>query len=200
MSKPGPNYKSASRQSGASLIEVVVTAFIFAIGLLGYAALQNRTLKAELESYQYVEAMLHLEWIAHQIRSNRDAAGCYGLVDTDFVGTGYSDTYSCSSYGTAVTQAQAVDDINQWDDLLKGSGETLNGQASGGLINARGCISFDGTDTFEIAVVWQGLVESSALTQTNCAADQYADADGNTAGNLTLRAAVYTVILPDFEG
>ena len=183
-------------QRGSSLIEVLVTMLIFAIGLLGFAALQNRAQRSELEAYQRVEAIHAVDWLAAQIRSNRSAAGCYGLVGTTFVGTGYDTTYSCSDYGTAETQAQVAADVNAWDDMLKGSSETLGGTATGGLINARGCITYDGVDTLEITLVWQGLVETTSIEGlTTCAEDQF----GDFADNYTLRFMTYSILLADFE-
>lgn len=183
-------------QRGSSLIEVLVTMLIFAIGLLGFAALQNRAQRTELEAYQRVEAINLIDWIAAQVRSNREAAGCYGLVGTTYVGTGYTGTYSCSDYGTAVTQAQVADDVNAWDDMLKGVSESLDGVNTGGLINARGCIEYDGVDTIDITLVWQGVVETTSLEGlTTCAESEF----GDFANNYTLRYMTYSILIADFE-
>ncbi len=185
------------KQQGSSLIEIVVTMLIFAIGLLGFSALQGRAQKAELESYQRVEAVNLINWMAAQIKSNPAAVGCYGYsnLGTAYVGTGYDATYACSSYGTTETQAQVVSDVNTWDDMLDGVGESSGGTATGGLVNARSCINYDGVNnTLEIALVWQGLVETTAITETDCAESAFGGFDSNT----TVRSMVYTVRLADF--
>ncbi|MDG1819910.1 MAG: prepilin-type N-terminal cleavage/methylation domain-containing protein [Porticoccaceae bacterium] len=51
------SYKTRFRNTkvrGFTLIEVLVTLQVFSVGLLGYAALQSRVVKAQLEVYQQV--------------------------------------------------------------------------------------------------------------------------------------------------
>ena len=142
-------YGDSSR--GFSIIEVLITLLVFSVGLLGYASLQNRAQKAQLEVYQRVYALNLVDYMVDQIRSNPLAQGCYGLAATE-VGTGFSGSYSCSSYGTAETQAQVVDAVNEWSDLLKGTGEVIDGTSVGGLLNARGCIVYDNVNqTYRLA-------------------------------------------------
>lgn len=177
------------RSGGFSIIEVLITLLVFSVGLLGYASLQNRAQKAQLEVYQRVYALNLVDYIVDQIRSNPAAQGCYGLSGAE-VGTGFSGSYSCSSYGTADTQAQVADAVNEWSDLLKGSGEVSGGTSVGGLLNARGCIVYDDVnETYTISVVWQGLVETVAPA-TTCGNSSYGGATSK------LRRAVTYVLQP----
>lgn len=166
-------HRSRNSSRGFSIIEVLITLLVFSVGLLGYASLQNRAQKSQLEIYQRVYALNLVDYMVDQIRSNPLAQGCYGLATTE-VGTGFSGSYTCSAYGTAQTQAQVVDAVNEWSDLLKGTGEVINGTSVGGLLNARGCIVYDSVnETYTVSVVWQGLVETIAPTSTNCGATSY---------------------------
>lgn len=181
-----------SRSSGFTLIEVLVTLLIFSIGLLGYAALQSRAQQAQIEVYQRVYALNLVDYMVDQIRSNPLARGCYGLATVE-VGTGYSSTYSCSSYGTADTQAQVASAVNNWSSLLQGAGEVAAGDNIGGLLNARGCIVYDDVnEAYRVSVVWQGLVETVAPTATTCGSTSY----GGSASKLR-RAVTYLLQMPD---
>ena len=184
-----------SRHSGFTLIEVLVTLLIFTIGLLGYAALQSRAQQAQIEVYQRVYALNLVDYMVDQIRSNPEARGCYGLATVE-VGTGYSSAYSCSSYGTADTQAQVVSAVNTWSSLLQGAGEVSAGANVGGLLNARGCIVYDDVnEAYRVSVVWQGLVETVAPTATTCGNTSY----GGSASKLR-RAVTYLLQMPDLGG
>ena len=181
----------SARAKGFTLIEVLITLLVFSVGLLGYASLQNRAQKAQLEVYQRVYALNLVDYIVDQIQSNPAAQGCYGLANVE-VGTGYSGSYSCSSYGTTETQAQVITAVNEWSDLLKGSNEVVAGNNVGGLLNARGCIFYDAVnETYTVSVVWQGLVETIAPTSTTCGNTNY----GGAASKLR-RAVTYIVQTP----
>jgi type IV pilus assembly protein PilV len=183
-----------SRSKGFSIIEVLITLLVFSVGLLGYASLQDRAQKAQLEVYQRVYALNLIDYIVDQIRANPAAQGCYGLAAVE-VGTGYSSSYSCSSYGTADTQAQVIEAVNEWSDLLKGAGEVAAGNNVGGLLNARGCIIYDNVnETYTVSVVWQGLVETVAPTTTSCGNTSY----GGSSSKLR-RAVTYNLQTPSLD-
>ena len=190
--RPGmTNLRSRAKTRGFSIIEVLITLLVFSVGLLGYASLQNRAQKAQLEVYQRVYALNLIDYMTDQIRANPAAQGCYGLAGVE-VGSGYSGSYSCSSYGTTGTQAQVVAAVNEWSDLLKGSGEVVAGNNVGGLLNARGCIVYDNVnETYTVSVVWQGLVETVAPTSTNCGSTSY----GGSTSKLR-RAVTYQLQTP----
>lgn len=192
--RPGmtnPRSVARTKTRGFSIIEVLITLLVFSVGLLGYASLQDRAQKAQLEVYQRVYALNLIDYMVDQIRANPAAQGCYGLAGIE-VGSGYSGSYSCSSYGTAETQAQVAAAVNEWSDLLKGSGEVSAGNNVGGLLNARGCIVYNNVnETYTVSVVWQGLVETIAPTSTDCGIAGY----GGSASKLR-RALTYRLQTP----
>lgn len=192
--RPGmtnPRSVARTKTRGFSIIEVLITLLVFSVGLLGYASLQDRAQKAQLEVYQRVYALNLIDYMVDQIRANPAAQGCYGLAGVE-VGSGYSGSYSCSSYGTAETQAQVAAAVNEWSDLLKGSGEVSAGNNVGGLLNARGCIVYNNVnETYTVSVVWQGLVETVAPTSTDCGIAGY----GGSASKLR-RALTYRLQTP----
>ena len=180
--------------AGFTLIELLVTLTIIAIGLLGLGALQVRIHTADLEAYDRAQALILLDAMVNRINANRQTAPCYAITAPAGIPyLGYADanhvgSISCAGFGDANTQQMAVDDLNEWDQMLKGATETVAGNATGGALGARGCISFDAvTSTYTIAVAWQGMNETVVPTV----------ACGNNAyGTETLRRVVWTTFKP----
>ncbi|HEY0563491.1 MAG TPA: prepilin-type N-terminal cleavage/methylation domain-containing protein, partial [Methylophilus sp.] len=52
--------KNVYKQQGSTLLEVLITIVILAIGLLGLAGLQSRLHVSEMESYQRAQALVLL--------------------------------------------------------------------------------------------------------------------------------------------
>ncbi|MEX1080644.1 MAG: type IV pilus modification protein PilV [Halofilum sp. (in: g-proteobacteria)] len=174
---------------GVGMIEVLVALVIIAVGLLGLAGAQLQAQKAEIESYQRTQALLLLEDIASRIRANRTTAHCY---ETDsYVGHG-ADPDDCAGWGTSATRALADRDMDDWDALLEGQAEMLDGDSVGAMTQARGCVTYDPTEEdFTVTVVWQGEVVTEEPA-SGCAAGEYGD-DG-------LRRAVSTQLtIPDLD-
>lgn len=181
----------SSTVRGFSLIEVLIAIVVLAIGLLGLAKLQVGSRQYETESYQRAQAVILLQDMANRLNSNRRAAACY-VITTDttngapWFGSGYSSTPACST-GTTAEQNTAVADMTQWDQLLKGASETVGGANVGGIIGARGCVSYDAVnDEYIVTLAWQGLMQTAAPPGLTCGKDQY--------GNDTQRRAVSTVV------
>lgn len=165
------------RQRGFSLIEVLVSMLILVFGLLGLLGLQARAQIATFESYQRGQAMILVQDMADRLATNRKAALCYQITTntatgTPYFGTGYNPTPTCTaSVGTTVTRALAAADMVAWNDALKGAAETSGADKVGGIIGARGCISYDAaTNSYRIAVAWQGMAATVAPTAGDTAA------------------------------
>lgn len=169
---------------GTSMIEVLVTLVIVAIGLLGLAGLQSRLQISEMETYQRAQALILLNDMASRLAANRNNAVTY--VTGGAVGVGMD----CTTLGTNTRQQQ---DATAWCDALQGAAETLNGSNVGAMVGGRGCIEDLGDGrSFLVTVAWQGLTPISAPTPT-CGQNQYNTADTGCVNDLC-RRAITTII------
>ena len=161
------------------MIEVLVTVVVLLIGLLGMAVLMARGQKAEAESYQRAQALLVLQDMAARLNANRSVAQCYitSAYPTPYMGTGSTAVPACG-IGTPAAYTLANQDLIEWNDLLIGATETLDGNNVGTLKDARGCITVDPTNSrlYTVSVAWQGLTTTvapdAALT---CGQNLYGD-------------------------
>jgi len=71
--------QTLKQQAGVSLIEVLITIIIMAIGLLGIAGLQNTSLKFSYESYLRTQGSFLAYDLIDRIRANPDG-GPYNLA------------------------------------------------------------------------------------------------------------------------
>ncbi|HZW86793.1 MAG TPA: type IV pilus modification protein PilV [Gallionella sp.] len=199
-----------NRQSGFSMIEVVVTLIILLLGLLGLVGVMIKSQRSELESYQRVQALIMLQDIAGRIEANRNVASCYALTGTSgtpYLGTTGAAILPCAT-GTPQQQTQFNNDSTAWNQLLLGAAETLSASSVGSIIGARGCISYDdttklispttgspvpGTGIYTIAVAWQGL-DTTAIATSNCAQGLYGNDAQRRVVSSTLRIGSLTAL------
>jgi type IV pilus assembly protein PilV len=176
----------AKHARGFSMIEVLVTIVIIAIGLLGLAGVQARLQLSEMESYQRSQALMLLQDMANRIATNRRNAGDYVTGTASPLGTG--DTTSCTTLTT--TQQK---DACEWSNALKGAAETFGSDSVGAMIGARGCIEDLGGSQYLITVTWQGLTPISAPAAA-CGQNLYNGAAGKACVNDLCRRAVTTIV------
>lgn len=170
---------------GVSLIEVLVTIVILAVGLLGLAGLQMRLQISEVESYQRTQALILLEDMSNRIAINRANAADYAGGP---YGTGDAQPTACAGTGQAL-------DVCEWSNALKGAAEIADGANVGAMIGARGCVYDLGTgNQYMITIVWQGMTPIAAPA-SNCGQGLYdsATGEGNCTGDLC-RRAVSTIV------
>jgi len=110
-------FKSISRQKGIGLIEVLVSVFILASGLLGLAALQTQSLRFSHESYMRTLASILASDMADRIRVNSTEA----LVTDNYVhalGANTSGTATACEDNACNSSNLAAYDYKQWSDQL----------------------------------------------------------------------------------
>lgn len=166
----------ASRQGGATLIEVLVSLIILMVGLLGLVGVMIQSQRSQVESYQRVQALLLVQDIASRINTNKASAACYVLAT--YIGTGNSSVPTGCATGTADQQALVALDLAEWRDLLLGASEVAtNGDKVGAILGARGCITLDATtNMYQVSVAWQGGGMTAAPPATvTCGKDLYGD-------------------------
>lgn len=178
-----PEVAMPETMRGTSMIEVLVTLVIVAIGLLGLAGLQSRLQVSEMEAYQRAQALILLNDMASRVAANRNNAATY--VTGGAVGSGMD----CGTIGTNTRQEQ---DATAWCNALQGAGETLGVSRVGAMVGGRGCIEAIGADSFLITVAWQGLTPISAPVPT-CGQGAYGAAGSACAGDLC-RRVITTIV------
>lgn len=167
------------RSSGFSMIEVLITMFILMFGLLGAVCLMSAGQKAELESYQRIQAVMLLQDMVGRINANRKVAGCYAITDITsgaaYVGTAATAAAANCTLGTPDQNARAISDLTDWGNNLLGTSEVLGGNNVGAMVGARGCVSYDAiNDVYLVSVAWQGLSSTVATSPgLSCASTAY---------------------------
>lgn len=186
---------SSLRQSGASLIEVLVTLVIVAFGLLGIVGMQARLQVSEMESYQRSQALLLLNDMANRIAINRKNHSAYQDSASTASPLGVGTT--CADITAVSTTAVAQNDLREWCEALKGASENQGSAKVGAMLGGRGCIEQVGTAsavTYRVTVAWQGLTPiASPPTAIACGANSY-DSNGTSCVNDLCRRVVTTVV------
>jgi type IV pilus assembly protein PilV len=186
-------------QRGITLVEVLVTLVILAIGLLGLVALQARVQVLQAEAYQRAQALMLLKDMAGRLANNRNNAAEY-VTDADApVGTGVN----CANIDLLDPRAEA--DLIQWCTALQGAGEALGAANVGAMLGGRGCVEDAGSGAFLISVAWQGLAAlppppsdpDAVITPPACASGLYNGDEGPCIDDQCRRVATTVVIIPD---
>ena len=162
--------KLSACQPGFTLIEVLVTLVIVALGLLGLGALQVNTMNNSFETYQRALVTAIVEDMAARIRMNHRSAltGSYELA---------LDSSPCSDDPLSLTTVQA--DICAWKTQIDGGIEVASeSRRVGAPMGARGCIerlpSNGGGTWIRVSVAWVGITPQSETAAT-CGADEMGD-------------------------
>ena len=96
----------ARRQRGVTLIEILVTLLVLAVGLMGLAALQGFSLQAGQISYLRTQATNFAYEVADHARANRSVVGASGSIpNADFWNDRVADLLPG---GTVAVNANAV--------------------------------------------------------------------------------------------
>lgn len=137
------------RQAGFSLVEIMVSMVILAVGLLGLAGLQAKSHEMEVESFSRAQAMVLVQDMSDRLLANIANArtGQY-VID----GVGAPASGLCTAPATTLDR-----DLCAWDSELRGAAEQVGGTSVGAVANARGCIEWDGANNlYTVSVAWQG--------------------------------------------
>jgi len=144
-------------QSGATLIEILVSLIILLVGLLGLIGLMVQSQRAQLESYQRVQALLLVQDMVARINNNRIAADCYQVTGA-LTAASAAPVAATGCPGSVNQKARATQDLVDWQNLLAGAAETSGGNSVGAVLAASGCITKNAaTGVFQVSVAWQGV-------------------------------------------
>lgn len=165
------------RESGLTMIEVLVTFVILAVGVLGVVSLLATSKTSEFESVQRARAVTLADSMLEKIRANPASLDIYASdpnnpVLTPVVGA-YGATVPSPDCRTAFCAPDdlAAFDLWLWKQELLGAPVTamMSGSVTptAGLAQVNGCISFapfpgdQNTGVLRVIVQWEGLQETT---------------------------------------
>ena len=168
------------RQAGFTLIEVLVTFLLTAIGLLGLASLQVSTINNGFEAQQRAMVTALVDDMAERARMNPEGvkSGTYQSFDPEA---------PCPNTDPATDslspEERAAQDQCQWAAMLRGLSVRAAETDASGLsapIGAMGCLETrarpGGETVVRVAVAWQGLTTQVA-PYAGCGVGQFINAD-----------------------
>lgn len=148
---------------GFTLIEVLVTVFVVAIGLLSAAALQAMSKKAAFDAVQRTTASALAQDIVERIHGNSARLADYASQGASINASNPPDEVDCASTADC-SDAQIVGyDLWQWWRGLDGANETIDDgggelSSAGGLRTATGCISREASSCrVTVTIAWRGV-------------------------------------------
>lgn len=154
------------KQNGLSMIEVLVTITILSIGLLGTAALQIQSKRANLGSVERTLASMLINDMFERMRANPGSFNEYltRLEPGDEVGKG-----SISKPSPACTAVEPCDltelatwDVWDWEQSLIGASEVSGSANTGGLVLPLACMTGPpggGPGLYRLVINWRGHSE-----------------------------------------
>lgn len=111
-------------QSGFTLLEVLITMVVMALGLLGYAGLQMASLKNSASAYQRSQATILAYDMIDRMRANKAQA----------VGGAYSIVMGASPGGSGVAGADLIDWKTLVQNALPGGDAQITVDAAGNVL------------------------------------------------------------------
>lgn len=104
-------------QAGTGLVSIMIAMFVIMVSVLGYVAMQVRSLQTVTASRLQTQAITIAYSITDGIRANRPAALA---GDYDGALTPQATTVTCEGLSASCTGSQiAADDMNAWSEMLK---------------------------------------------------------------------------------
>ena len=158
-------------QSGFTLIETLVAAFILAVGIMGIVSLLSLSKVSQHESIQRTRAVVLAEDILERIRRNPAAMSVYDMgLSAPLGGASIGAEPVPNCYSTTCTPTElATHDLWAWERLLDGTSAIVTDSSAStiGLRNVNACVNFtadngrENTGIVDVVIQWQGLQETS---------------------------------------
>ena len=182
-----PSGDRRTRQRGFTMVEVMITVLILAVGMLAIAGLQMTAKRSGQQAWQRSLAILLADNMIERIRANPAAVEDYhtGLGDGALGGGSIDEEPTDCAAGECSAQEMAEWDLWNWERRLDGAAiQDADDNDAGGLIEPHGCIVFEeagaaapNTGRLRVVVSWRGLTDTADAVQ---AGDACGEAEAGT--------------------
>ena len=147
-----------NKQSGFTLIEVMISVFIISFGILGMASMQITSKRVGLDALQRSIAVTAAHDILERMAANKVLVDSYAGF-TVGGGTITTEPNNCRT-GICTAGGILLRDMWEWEQALDGGTEVFDDNGTdvsvGGLINPKGCITQDATTGIvTVTVAWE---------------------------------------------
>ena len=137
------------KQAGVSMIELMVSLFIFSVGLLGFATLQTRSLQEGFDSGQRSVVLWRTQELSDRMRANGDQLDTYvaavnNAAICNAVPTRCADYWDGGAVAGAACTATQMATFDVWDVLCNGEDATEDVLIDSDITLA--CVDRDATD------------------------------------------------------
>ncbi len=165
----------SGNSQGFSLIEVLVSMMVFAIGILGTASLQTVAKRANFDAVQRTTASQLAFDIFERMRANPAALSSYLAAPGAALGVKNVMAMPVKDCKASVCTPQEFASRDQWEWQLSLNGalELKDNANSGGLADATACVTgpADGSSgMYAVTIVWRGISEVPTSQTIACGA------------------------------
>lgn len=182
-----------SKQAGVTFIEVLVSFFILATGILGAVAVQASAQKGSFDAMQRSVATMYAQNIIERIRSNDSDTtvleryeGTYGVSSNLGI-----PAKLCNNIANLCTAEEMVsNDLYEWEQLLQGADVTFGNANAGGLVQSNGCIEHS-NNSVTVVVSWESRVSTIDAANAGDALESGCGAASNQRRQIVFETFIY---------
>lgn len=199
------------RQSGVTMLEVLITVFILAVGLLGIAALQLMSKRSNFESVQRTTASMLAQGVIERMRANPAALNVYAGTLENVPGEITGNTYpsapnpDCQTAPCTNSAEMAAADLYYFEQGLIGATEKIGvADNVGGLKSPIACLASgvpaaltDRSGHYRITIAWRGQTALSDPDPANTCGQASGNYDEAAGDNKFRRLLVIDTVIAE---
>jgi type IV pilus assembly protein PilV len=172
--------RSVRRAAGFTLIEILVTLVVSAVGMLGLAGFVVRATTLSADSIQRARAAVLVNDMAARLSNHKPEAANFVNADGSNRALRGAAVVSCAGLVGADLQ------LCQWNNLLAGANDGGSGAA---FLGYRGCVTRNGADPlYTVTVAWGSLTAGPPPADL-CGQGQFGDDSQRRVLRLQVRVA-----------